>query len=172
MGRIPALTLLLSFTTGCHTVIPFKPGQPVEVEATLLLHDYKQGGELIRATSLLDGLEAVEPARAEARASAVTGAAGPFLAGVGTMALGLGAVGATQGSQKSLAWIAGGAALWALAMGVATVSDRHLEAAVRAYNAQLPPPPEVSVAPFVAKEAPADGHGSASGVVGGPVLRF
>lgn len=169
MPRIPALVMLMSLTTGCATPVSFKPGLPVEVEPTLLGQDYKQGGQLVRRSGLVDGLEAVEPARADVEASQSAYWTGALLVPPGAIAVGLGAVGVAQGSRQGWAVLGLGSALLGLSTWSAVVADRHLEAAVVIYNAQLAARPGASVEPFV---APAAGHRTGGGVQGGMVLRF
>jgi hypothetical protein len=172
VSRLPWLILLLLLSTGCVPLAPFKPGQPVEVEPAFFGHDYKQGGEPLKRSGLVDGLDTVEAARADVKASQSAYWAGALLVPPGTIAVGLGAVGVAQGAQQGWAVLGLGGALLGLSMWSAAVADRHLEAAVGVYNAKLPPPPEVAVAPFAARVAPPAGRGSGGGVESGLVLRF
>lgn len=172
MSRLPWLGLLLLLSTGCATLAPFKPGQPVEVEPAFLGHDYRQGDQLVRRSGLVDGLKAVEAARPDVDASQSAYWTGALLVPPGTIAVGLGAVGAAQGSRQGWAVLGLGGALLGLSTWCAGLADRHLERAVGVYNAQLSPPPTVGVAPFISRVVPPAGRESGGGVEGGLVLRF
>jgi hypothetical protein len=166
------LFLLLSLSAGCATVVRLEPGTPIESEPTWASHRYTQRGTEIPKADLWQGLMAFEPAGAEAEEARSLHSAGSLFAGLGTTGLVFGAIDKEAGVPGRLAMIAGGAGLWALAIKCGREADRHLEAAVKAYNAQFLVPAEVSLAPFVAPVAPASGHRSSGGIEAGLVLRF
>jgi hypothetical protein len=117
---------------------------------------------------------AVEPARADLEAAHSEDRKGRLIAVLGSGALTWGVIALVKDlpPEKSMGGLAVGTGLWLLALKVFDVRDRHLKAATDAYNAQLPPLPEVSIAPFVAPVAPAAGRGSVGRFEGGLVLRF
>ena len=167
----PLIAVLL-LISGCAPSLPrFQVGKPVEIASAPIGNGYRQDGKPVDLSSLIDGLEAHAPSRAEAASARRWLLGGQIAGGVGGAGIGFGVVSGLNG-QKSGWMIAGaGAAVAAIGFALGSVGDGHLSAATGTYNTALSPR-ATGAAPTPWLAPATNAAGNTCGVQGGISLRF
>jgi hypothetical protein len=172
LNTIRPLIAVLLLTSACAPTLPrFQAGKAVEIAPAPIGNSYKQDGKPVDLSSLIDGLEAQEPTRAEAGSARSFLLGGQILGGLGGAGLGFGVVYGLKGQKVGWAIAGGGAALAAVGFVLGSTADGHLTTATGIYNKALSPRASAPVpTPWLAPAA--DANGKACGVQGGISLRF
>jgi hypothetical protein len=156
----PLIAVLL-LSSACVPALPrFQAGKPVDVTPAPIGNHYKQNGSAVDLSSLIDGLEALEPTRAEAASAGRWMGGARVVATVGGAAIGGGVVYGLGGEKTG--WIVAGAG----------VADGHLSTATGIYNKGLAPRASTTSAPTPWLAPAVNADGKTCGAQGGISLAF